>query len=87
MIKQPENLVVDAPQRQQVGRLIAVCDTALHEGDLNSGIAIVQKLEVFHGAAGRAHVYRHVGPRENGFVTKGERLVVTAFEGSSDRNL
>ena len=74
-IKQPIDLVVDASQRQQIQRLRAVRNAALHDTCRDAGMRVVEKREISARTVGQAHIDVHAGARKDRPIAVADSLV------------
>src|SRR5262245_44571244 len=79
--------MVDATERHQVRRESAVGNTPLHKSDLNAGIWIVQKPEVFFRTIGLAQFHRNLGSCYYALIAGTQNVVMLVFRRGRDCDL
>src|SRR5271166_2595994 len=67
--------------------MFPVRDTSDHKGNLNAGILILQKLDVFRGPGSRAQLKLNVGTRKYFPILLAVKFESTTFESRSHYNL
>lgn len=86
-MEDPVGLIVDAPQRQQIGRLGGVVDASLRERDVDAGFPVVQKLNVLDAAIGLPHFHFDARARQDFPVLVADRVICLVFLPRGDRDL
>jgi hypothetical protein len=79
-VKYPDRGVVDAAQRNEARRCLAVRKSAENKSGIDAGTSILDKLEVIQRATGGANVQSDMGARELLLVAEGKVLIGATLE-------
>src|SRR5262245_47369273 len=79
--------MVDTTERHQVRCESAGRNAPLHKSDLNAGIWIVQKSEVFFRTIGLAQFHRNLGSRYYALIAGAQNVVMLVFRRGRDCDL
>ena len=78
-VEYPIDLIVDASQRQQIWRTIAVRNAALRDTDLDSRRRVVQQLDVIPCAVRQTQLHTDTGACKDALIPRSDGLVGLIF--------